>query len=472
MNILICGAGFTCEALLRRFGTAWRTTLIDKESSRLGALARQYETIIRVIAGDASSPVILEESALGNHDYVLALTRDDRVNLAVARFARQAGVKHIVALVYQAEYTPQFEELEVNAIQVTQTLSGTIFRYLQDPRITITPVAQGRAEVMEVEIGPQLQQPDKLFDTTENANWRVVGLLRRNRLVNYVPQTVLMRGDRLLILGQTDVFRQVCDLIGCGESHFPRVYGNVLALAMPATSSARGEDLLKESLYLVRNSKLQQIVAFCRQAASAELARQMRSSQQLPVEVVDVENHLLSAIRHRCEETGVGVVVVPLLEKSFFDTLTKPRHISLAHSLPCPLMVARNTFPYERILVPFNGSASSVTALEAALDLASQIDAQVTAVVIEEPDFLHGSAEKGTWANSLLNQIRQIALPYKLPIEEVVRAGNPVTELTAMSEGFNLIVIGSTTREKDFLEPHVGELLVRKSSCSVLIITS
>ncbi len=472
MNILICGAGFTCEALLKRFGSAWRTTLIDKDADRLNLLSRQYETIARVIPGDASSPVVLEESVLADHDYVLALTYDDRVNLAVARFAREAGKMHIMALVYQAENLPQFEELEVNTIHVTGAVSSTIFHYLQDPRIIVTPVAQGRADLLEVEIGPQLQPIGRLFESTPDANWRVVGLLRKNLLSDYSPQTELQRGDRLLILGQTDVFRQVCDLIGCDEPHFPRFYGNFLALAIPGDQPDRGESLFKEGLYLVRNSKLQQMVAFCGQSASADLGRQMGSPRQLPLEVVETEGHLLTAVHRRCEETNVGIVMVPLLEKAFFDTLTKPLHISLAHSLPCPLMVARNTFPYDRILVPFNGAASSITALEAALDLASQIDAQVTAVVVEEPDFLHSTTEKATWAKSLLNQVRRLALPYKRTVEEVIKTGNPVTELTAMSKAFNLIVIGSTTEEKEFLEPHVGELLVRKSGCSILILTN
>jgi hypothetical protein len=72
--------------------------------------------------------------------------------------------------------------------------------------------------------------------------------------ISEATRTVLQRGDRLLILGQTDVFRQVCSLIGCDEPHFPRIYGNSLALGMPTGSGTTGEALLKESLHLVRNT--------------------------------------------------------------------------------------------------------------------------------------------------------------------------------------------------------------------------
>jgi nucleotide-binding universal stress UspA family protein len=275
-----------------------------------------------------------------------------------------------------------------------------------------------------------------------------------------------------LILGQTDVFRQVCSLIGCDEPHFPRIYGNSLVLGMPAGSGAKGGDaLLEESLHLMRNTKLLQMTAICQDSVGAQLAQQIDAPQQVHLNVIETGSKLVPAIHKHCQETNVGLVVLPLLEKAVFDVLAKPVHIALAHSLPCPLMVAKNTHSYERILIPFNGSPIAVIALEAALDLAAQIDASVTAAVIKEPDFLHGTEDEEPWAEGLLNQIRKVALAYKRPVEEVIKTGNPVAEITSISEFFNLIVIGSTTEEKEFLEPHIGELLVRKSACSALIIT-
>lgn len=471
MNILICGAGYITEALLKRLGSAWRATLIDKDARRLDLLSNQNESVVRAVAGDASSPVVLEESGIADQDYVLALTGDDRVNLAVARFARESEIKNIMALVYMSENLPRFEEMDVKTIHVTRDVSSTIYRYLQDPRITVTPVAQGRVELMEVEIGPQIQLLGKPYDPVQHSNWRVVGLLRKNNLMAYDMQTVLQRGDRLLILGQADVFRQVCSLIGCDEPHFPRIYGNSLALGMPAGSGLAGEALLKESLHLLRNTKLQQMTAICKDTECVQLTQRIEAPQQVQLDVIETGSKLVSAVRQHCRETNVGLVVLPLLEKAVIDVLAKPVHITLAHSLPCPLMVAKNTHPYERILVPFNGSPIAVTALEAAFDLAAQIDASVTAAVIKEPDFLHGTEEEDPWADGLVTEVRKVALAYKRPVEEVIKTGNPVAEITGMTEFFNLIVIGSTTEEKEFLEPHIGELLVRKSACSALVIT-
>ncbi len=471
MNILICGAGRIGELLIKRLGVAWRMTLIDKDADRLDRLSKEFEWMARIIKGDASSPVVLEEADLAGQSYVLALTGDDRVNLAVARFARKAGVSHIVALVYLAEYLPNFEELEVKTINVTQSVSNLIHGYLQDPRITITPVAHGSAELLEIEIGSQFELIGRPLNRVRHPNWKVVGLLRQDNLVDSHPDTVLQRGDRLLILGRSNVFRDVCSLAECATPNFPRIYGTSLSLGLLGDKPADCAKLLAESFYLVQNIKLQQMTAICSSASCAQQVSQVQVPDGIQLDVQEPGTKLIPAIRRHCRETNVGIAVVPLLGKAIFEVLAKPLHVDLAHNLPCPLMVAKGSHPYKRILIPFNGSPASVTALEAALDIALQLDAEATVAIVKEPDFLHGTEEEGPWAVGLIVQAREVALSYKRAVSEVIRTGNPVAEIAAMAGDFDLIVIGSPTDEKGFLEPHVGELLVRKSPCSALIIT-
>jgi nucleotide-binding universal stress UspA family protein len=146
--------------------------------------------------------------------------------------------------------------------------------------------------------------------------------------------------------------------------------------------------------------------------------------------------------------------------------------IDLAHSLPCPLLVAKSTQPYEKILVPFDGSRLTEQALQTAIDLAEQIGAGVTAVVVEEPDFIHGEEDdEDSWRERVLKQVRSLAHIHKAEIEELVRQGNPAREILAVAAQYNLMIIGSSRRKKEFFSPNVGDILVRKSPCSVLILT-
>lgn len=471
MRILVCGAGFIAGELLKRFGDNWQVTLVDKDQALLDRYARDHGAIVRVLAGDASSPVVLEEAGLDEQEYAVALTQDDRINLAVARFARQAGIQNILSLVHQPENLPLFQELEVQTVTVSRAISSTIFHWLQDPRIMVTNVAQGRAELLEIEVGPHMNLDGRSLSLVHHPNWRVVGLIRQSKLLSYDTETVLRKGDRLLILGQSDVFKEVCSMLACGEPHFPRIYGNSLALGVPLQAAAQGERLLKESYYLIKNTKLQHMTAFCEDPVLRKALETSVHMEGLNVEIQDVSDKLVASLQDHAGRFNLGIVVLPLLERGFMDMLTRPVHIALAHALACPLLVSKGSMPYGRILVPFNGSPTTEKALEVAIDLANQLQADISALIVKEPEFLHGTEDEDTWGAHTLAKVRQLAHVYKTNVDPIVQTGNPVTEITALAGKFDLMVIGSTNRDKEILTPHVGELLVRKSPCSVLILT-
>ncbi len=70
--------------------------------------------------------------------------------------------------------------------------------------------------------------------------WRVVGILRNQRLVFPEENTVYRPGDRLLMLGRPDLYEAACSLLECSEAHFPRTYGHHLVLGMPGEEERPG----------------------------------------------------------------------------------------------------------------------------------------------------------------------------------------------------------------------------------------
>jgi Trk K+ transport system NAD-binding subunit len=152
VNILICGAGYIAQELLKRLGETWKATLVDKDESILRDLSSRFVSVVRVMGGDASSPVVLERAGLGDQDYVLALTRDDPSNLAVAAFAREKGIRNVLALVYDPDRLPDFHELEVRTMTTATQAARRIHQYLLDPRINVFPIGEDEAEFMEVDV--------------------------------------------------------------------------------------------------------------------------------------------------------------------------------------------------------------------------------------------------------------------------------------------------------------------------------
>jgi nucleotide-binding universal stress UspA family protein len=143
----------------------------------------------------------------------------------------------------------------------------------------------------------------------------------------------------------------------------------------------------------------------------------------------------------------------------------------MAKKLSCPVLVAKFTDPYERLLVPFNGSLGSQRALEIALDLSQQLDATVGVVTVVEPSYLHGeSSSTGQWERDMLKQVRELSHVYKKTVEEHVRHGNPVKEISAVAGDYQLLVMGHDDPSAMFSVDSAG-MIADKSPCSVLLVS-
>jgi trk system potassium uptake protein TrkA len=469
MKIMICGTGRIADELLKRFSENWDTTLIDKAEEKLGLFSKRFPSVNRVVIGDASSPVVLEEAGLEQQDYVIALTSDDRVNLAIVTFARDKRVKNVLALVHDPDMMPQFQELEVWTVLLTTVAARKIYQYLKDPRVNVIDLGQGEGEILELNIDEAGLNNSRAFMEAANSDWRLVGILRENRLIFPDDAADIEAGDRLLILGRSDLFKTFCAMVECSQPHFPLTYGQSLVLGLLPEDGSDKADLLREALYLAQNTKIKKIKVLCRKEACQIREQLDRWAESLDIQVLESEANF-DRMLNNLEDAGV--VVIPPLEPSLLKSLTKPVMIDLAHTLSCPLLVAKSTKSYEAILVPFNGSEAGERALEVAIDLAQQFDARLAAVIVEEPGYLHGDETAAEpWQERMLRHIRKMTHIHKIKIDEHLRKGNPVREILAIADQFKLIVIGSENREKDLFSPNVGDIIARKAPCSVLIVT-
>jgi Trk K+ transport system NAD-binding subunit/nucleotide-binding universal stress UspA family protein len=473
VKILICGAGYIAQELLKRLGETWKVTLVDKDETILRDMSARFVSVVRVLGGDASSPVVLEKAGLGDQEYVLALTRDDASNLAVVTFAREKGIRNILSLVSDPEHLPDFEKLGVRTLTTATQAARRVHRYLLDPRVNVFPIGRDEAEFMEVDVGANPDLDGRRIEVEEDRSWRVVGILRNRRLIFPREDTVFRRGDRLLLLGGPDLYEEACSLLECSDGHFPRVYGHDLVLGMPSGAGGEGVTVLDEGLHLAQNVKVQRVLVVCGRDTCEQREQIERWARSLDIELRRAEEDVLQAVEEISKTESAGVVLLPPLPAPRIESLAKPVLIAMAHRLPCPLLVTRGTHPYENILVPYNGTKASNRSLEVAVDLATQLGGSVTVVVVEEPEYLHEEAtDEASWLESTLGRVRERAHILKTKLHEEVRRGNPVKEITALGTDYNLIVLGSTTREKEFFSPHVGELLARKVPCSVLIVST
>ncbi len=473
-KVLLCGAGMLSQELLKRLGETWSVTLLDVSEQKLLDFSKIFASVQRVVAGEASSPVILDRADLAGHDYVLALTEDDEVNLAVCAFAREREVRHILAQVLDAENLPRFHKLDVRVLTPTLQQARELYHYLVDPRVRITPIAMGQGEIMEVDVLPSHWFAGKRLEVLIGHNWRVVAVLREGWLQSARPDMTVVAGDRLVILGAPDMLRPVCTLLDCAQPRFPMTYGRGLLLALPAKHERELGEVLDECLYVAQSLKTGHLEVRCEKACALVDERLGAWSQSLRVGTAVVQGRLSDTVKALCEDMSIGLVAMPSVESGFFETLGKAPLMELAHSLPCPLLLLKGRSAYRRLLVPCNGTPRAELALEIGMDLGKQLSAQVDVVVVREPGFLHGDRDDdqdGDWVERSLARARELSHVHKVKLGEFEREGNPVHEVVALATDYDLLVLGSTRREAGLFSPHVGEHLARKAPCSVLVVT-
>lgn len=471
MKILVCGAGRITDELLKRIGANWEVTLIDKKEAQLAPFSNRFPNVVRVMTEDASSPVVLEQAGLADQDGVLAMTNNDAVNLVVSRFARQADIKAVLAVVRDPEHLPDFQKLDVWTVSMATDAARKAHQYLKDPRVRIMDLGEGEGELME--LTAEKQDLSSLTDvlSRRDQQWRVVGLIRTNKFLFPDAAAAVEAGDRLLILGKEDLYNAFADRLAADHRHFPRTYGQRMILGLADDPSLDVAELLNEAFYLAQGTHIQKIKVIFEKTAADVREALAHWSESLAIEVVGSDGGVRQAVAGIAEQSDAGVVVLPHRSVSRLRALFGGPMTAMAHGLPCPLLVAKLSDPYERLLVPFNGSLAAQRALEIALDLSRQLDAAVAVVIVVEPSYLRGeSSSAGGWEQEMLKQVRELSRVHKIKVEEMVRHGNPIKEILSLAADYQLLVLGGNDSRSGFFSIDVTAMITNQAPCSVLLV--
>lgn len=470
MKVLIAGGGRIATELIKRLGDTWTLTIIEKTEKRCREIMAQYPEMVRVVHGDASSPVVLDEAEIGEHEYVLALTANDQVNLAVASFAKEQGIKFILSQVSDPENQAEFQALGVKTMVGNALVALSIYHFLEDPRVTAVSLADGQAEIIEFEVPENHWYVGKQQSFLSRDTWRFFAISRNGDLIFPKRRTTIKAGDRLMIITKPRHFQDLALQFDNKQLQFPLTYGRELILAFLPIKGVDQNPILDEGFHLARNTRIRNMTILCAVDRCMVQNRVDEIAEGIEVELESTEDNVWDLIYDHCAERRIGMVVIPPIEKSFLQSLVKPKLVTLAHSLPCPLFVARGSQPYRKILVPFNNTTESIRALEVAIDLAEQQQCEVDVVVVQESEFIHSDQDKD-WAEDMFSKVRALGHLHKITLGENLRKGNPVKEILELALDYDLLVMGSASKEGGIFSLAVGEHLATKAPCSVLIIT-
>lgn len=191
--------------------------LVERDHERAREIAEALPETF-VMESDATDTDFLAREHIDEADIVIAALDSDEKNLLVSLLARRVGVDRTVAIIENTEYTDLFETVGIDvAINPREETAEEIVRFTRtDQTEKIAMIEHDRAEVIEVELGPESglagrEIADSMADLPASV---VIGAIsRQGELITPRGTTVPEPGDHVVIFVDAAVLDEVSAML-------------------------------------------------------------------------------------------------------------------------------------------------------------------------------------------------------------------------------------------------------------------
>ena len=230
MNIIICGAGkvgYTIAKLLSEQDHS--VTVIDQSSEDIQKINDDLD--VKSIVGKATYPSILEKANAEDADMIIAVTRNDEINMLICQIAFSIFKigKKIARIRSQDYLNPKFslvynkENLPIDVIISPEVeIAKSIQRKLEAPgAIDNVPFADNKIRLLEIDINEkcpliniELNKITKKFTKLE-AN--ILGVIREEKFKILKKNDVLKLNDKAYVIINSSQMQMTLDAFGHNE---------------------------------------------------------------------------------------------------------------------------------------------------------------------------------------------------------------------------------------------------------------
>ena len=199
MNIIICGAGrvgFTIAKLLSEQGHS--ITVIDQSSEDIQKINDSLD--VKAIVGKATYPSILEKANASETDMIIAVTRNDEINMLICQIAFSIfNIPKKIARIRSQDYlNPKFtkvynkENLPIDVIISPEIeIAKSIQRKLEAPgSLDSVPFADNKIRLLEILIKDDCKSKDIKFNELTKKypklEANIIGINRKDKF--FIPK--------------------------------------------------------------------------------------------------------------------------------------------------------------------------------------------------------------------------------------------------------------------------------------------
>ena len=230
MNIIICGAGrvgFAIAKLLTEQNHS--VTVIDQSSEDIQKINEALD--VKAIVGKATSPIILENANSKEADMIIAVTRNDEINMMICQIAYSLfKIPKKIARVRAQDYLdPKFsklynkDNLPIDVIISPEIeIAKSIQRKLESPgALDNIPFADNKIKLLEILIDESCPISEiKLNELTKKfpkLNANILGVIRDEKFIFLKKSDVMKKNDKAYVIINSQQIKETLSAFGHNE---------------------------------------------------------------------------------------------------------------------------------------------------------------------------------------------------------------------------------------------------------------
>lgn len=478
-RLIIVGVGRVGSELLRKLPKDYDLLCIDNGPDAEERIRKLRGDSVTVMEADATSRLVLKEAQVDDAEAILVSTTSETVNIEVVRLLRENfRPKRVIALGSSPTGIAELQALGAEVQELFASSALGIRNMLEHRTRTATAIGLGKSEILEVELHPHSRLANKPLRNLAPLRWRIGIIYREGNIIIPRGDTILRPKDRMVLLGDPGVLKTVAEIMTFNFEKFPLEYGTDAVVYL---AGGEGERFFAELEYLFTVFPLKRaiFVHSTRSAGQSLRYQQLINPEKYPaIEDRTVDLPAPQALFRVVDDAKVecGMVVLPgdLLRRRFRSHVSKRALLDLCRRASCPVLLCRGTFPYERAAVPAGEGLPPHHGLETALEVASSLSNQVSALLVQPIRHIASDADVQEY-EAARKAVSDLSIMYRADVRTVDLQGNPVRAVLGGLRDQNLLYIdsGSMLQQRwlpAVLGPDPAWHLVRRSAVSTMIV--